>query len=86
VVRQERQQPAGRPARHDGSDQEQRLVQRRGGQPGAELPRGRPLLGGQIAQLVQAMATYQSANVSFNPTTATAMPANTTLQNAIAAE
>ena len=37
----------------------------------------------QIAQLVQAMATYATNNPTFNPTTATAMPTNTTLQTAI---
>lgn len=46
---------------------------------------GGVMLGSQIAQLVQAMATYRSANAGFNPTTATTMPANTTLQNVIAA-
>ena len=39
----------------------------------------------QVAQLVQAMASYQSAHSGFNPTTASAMPTDTTLQNAIAA-
>jgi hypothetical protein len=31
------------------------------------------------------MASYQSAHSSFNPTTASSMPTDTTLQNAIAA-
>jgi hypothetical protein len=39
----------------------------------------------QVQQLVQAMATYQTNNSGFNPTTATTMPTDTTLQNAIAA-
>jgi Ca2+-binding RTX toxin-like protein len=39
----------------------------------------------QVQQLVQAMATYQTNNSGFNPTTATAMPTDSTLQNAIAA-
>ena len=43
------------------------------------------MLDGQLENLVSAMATYQAANTSFNPTTATAMPTDTTLQNAIAA-
>ena len=42
-------------------------------------------LDGQVAQLVSAMATYAANNSGFNPTTATAMPTNTTLQNTIAA-
>jgi hypothetical protein len=42
-------------------------------------------LDSQVAQLVSAMASYASANTGFNPQTATAMPTNTTLQNAIAA-
>ncbi len=42
-------------------------------------------LSSQIAQLVTAMATYQTAHPSFNPATATAMPTDTTLQNAITA-
>ena len=43
------------------------------------------ILDNQIAQLVQAMATYQSAHSSFNPVTASSMPTDTTLQNAIGA-
>jgi Ca2+-binding RTX toxin-like protein len=38
-----------------------------------------------VTQLVQAMATYTSANPSFHAATATVMPTNTTLQNAITA-
>ena len=41
------------------------------------------ILDSQVAQLVSAMATYQSAHSSFNPATATSMPTDTTLQNAI---
>jgi hypothetical protein len=39
----------------------------------------------QVALPVQAMASYATAHTSFNPTTATTMPTNTTLQNAIVA-
>ncbi|MDR3423926.1 MAG: hypothetical protein P4M13_02450 [Alphaproteobacteria bacterium] len=46
---------------------------------------GLRLVDSQIAQLVSAMATYAANNNGFNPATATAMPTNTTLQNAIAA-
>lgn len=42
-------------------------------------------LSGQINQLVTAMAAYQAAHSTFNPQTATAMPTDTTLQNAITA-
>ncbi len=35
-----------------------------------------------IAQLVQAMATFATANSGFNPTTATAMPTDTTSSDA----
>lgn len=42
-------------------------------------------LDSQVAQLVQAMSAYQSTHTGFNPTTSTAMPTDTTLQNAIAA-
>ena len=42
-------------------------------------------LDSQLASLVSAMATYQSAHSGFNPTTATSMPTDTTLQSAIAA-
>lgn len=37
-----------------------------------------------VANLVSAMATYQTANSGFNPATATSMPTNTTLQTAMA--
>jgi Ca2+-binding RTX toxin-like protein len=46
---------------------------------------GDTLVYSQVQQLVQAMATYQSNNSAFNPTTATAMPTDSTLQAAIAA-
>ncbi|MDR3560885.1 MAG: hypothetical protein P4N59_05530 [Negativicutes bacterium] len=46
---------------------------------------GITLLNSQVAQLVSAMATYAANNTGFNVSTATAMPTNTTLQNAIAA-
>ena len=39
----------------------------------------------QLATLVQAMATYSANNSGFNPQTATAMPTDPTLQNAISA-
>jgi hypothetical protein len=38
----------------------------------------------QISALVSAMATYASANPGFDPTTASSMPTDTTLQSAIA--
>ena len=38
-----------------------------------------------VAQLVSAMATYSAANPGFNPTTATQMPNDATLQGAVAA-
>jgi hypothetical protein len=41
-------------------------------------------LDSQVSSLVSAMATYAAANSSFNPTTATSMPTDTTLQSAIA--
>jgi hypothetical protein len=43
------------------------------------------ILDKQVAQLVQAMASYGATHTGFNPVTATAMPTDTTLQNAIAA-
>ena len=43
------------------------------------------ILDTQVVQLVNAMATYQSAHSSFNPATATSMPTDTTLQNAVTA-
>ncbi len=39
----------------------------------------------QVTQLVSAMATYAANNTGFNPTSATQMPNDTTLQTAIAA-
>jgi hypothetical protein len=39
----------------------------------------------QVAQLVSAMASYAANNSGFNPATATSMPTDPTLQNAIAA-
>jgi Ca2+-binding RTX toxin-like protein len=39
----------------------------------------------QFAQMIQEMATYEAANSGFNPTTATAMPTDSTLQAAITA-
>jgi hypothetical protein len=46
---------------------------------------GETMLNSQFAALVSAMAAYQSAHSSFNAQTATSMPTDTTLQNAIAA-
>jgi hypothetical protein len=40
----------------------------------------------EIAQLTSAMGTYQSAHTTFNPQTATALPADTTLQAAVSAD
>jgi hypothetical protein len=42
-------------------------------------------LDSQLQQLVGAMATYAANNPSFDPTQATQMPTDQTLQNAIAA-
>lgn len=42
-------------------------------------------LDNQVSQLVQAMATYSSANPSFDPTATATAPNDPTLQNAIAA-
>jgi len=42
-------------------------------------------LDSQISQLVSAMATYKASNPAFNPTTATTMPSDSTLQYAISA-
>ncbi|OLP59480.1 hypothetical protein BJF93_12320 [Xaviernesmea oryzae] len=42
-------------------------------------------LDSQVTQLVSAMASYSSHNSGFNPATATQMPTDSTLQNAIAA-
>jgi hypothetical protein len=43
------------------------------------------ILDSQVSTLVSAMATYASNNSGFNPTTATTMPTDTTLQSAITA-
>jgi hypothetical protein len=43
------------------------------------------LLNSKVAALVSAMASYSDANSGFNPTTATPMPTDTTLQAAITA-
>lgn len=42
-------------------------------------------LDSQVAQLVQAMATYSAANPGFNPASAAQAPNNAALQNAVAA-
>src|SRR5262249_7137911 len=42
-------------------------------------------LDSQISQLVSAMATYKASNPAFNPTAATTMPSDSTLQYAISA-
>lgn len=42
-------------------------------------------LDGQISQLVSAMASYGTRNPGFNPTSASQMPADTSLQGAISA-
>lgn len=42
-------------------------------------------LDSQLAQLVTAMASYAANNSGFNPTSATVMPTDTTLQTAITA-
>jgi hypothetical protein len=49
----------------------------------SEITAGGMKLDSQVAQLVQAMATYTSNNSGFNPATATQMPNDPTLQNAI---
>jgi hypothetical protein len=46
---------------------------------------GLTLLNNQVAQLVQAMATYSSSNPGFDPTAVAQAPNDPTLQNAIAA-
>jgi len=38
-----------------------------------------------VSQLVQAMAAYSSANADFDPTAVTQAPADTSLQNTLAA-
>jgi Ca2+-binding RTX toxin-like protein len=50
-----------------------------------EITAGGLKLDSQVSQLVQAMATYSAAHAGFNPATATTIPTDTTLQNAIAA-
>lgn len=50
-----------------------------------EIKAGGLEVDSQLASLISAMATYQTNNPSFNPATASSMPSNTTLQNAIAA-
>jgi hypothetical protein len=49
-----------------------------------EITAGGLKLDSQVSQLVQAMATYAANDPGFNPTTATAMPNDPNLQNAIA--
>ena len=46
---------------------------------------GKLKLDSQIAQLVQAMASYTTSHPGFNPATATSMPTDATLQNTITA-
>ncbi len=46
---------------------------------------GLTLLNNQVAQLVQAMATYSTSNPGFDPTAVAQVPNDPTLQNAIAA-
>jgi Ca2+-binding RTX toxin-like protein len=50
-----------------------------------EITAGGLKLDGQVAQLVQAMATFAANNPGFNPTTATQAPNDPTLQATIAA-
>ena len=50
-----------------------------------QMSAGGYTIDSQIATLISAMASYASANPSFNPTTATSMPTDTTLQSAITA-
>jgi Ca2+-binding RTX toxin-like protein len=50
-----------------------------------KLTAGGLTLDNQVSQLVSAMATYAANNSGFNPATATSMPTDSTLQNAIAA-
>ncbi|WJR75854.1 hypothetical protein [Bradyrhizobium sp. NP1] len=49
-----------------------------------EITAGGMKLDSQVAQLVQAMATYKSNNPGFDPAAASQMPNETTLQGAIA--
>jgi hypothetical protein len=51
----------------------------------SEITAGGLKLDSQVAQLVQAMATYSADNSAFNPVTATEAPNNSALQSAIAA-
>ena len=51
----------------------------------ASITAGGKILDTQVAQLVNAMATYQTGHSSFNPTATSTMPTDTTLQNAITA-
>jgi hypothetical protein len=46
---------------------------------------GETLLNAQVQKLVSAMASFVAGNSGFNPTTATTMPGNATLQSVIAA-
>ncbi|HEU5047344.1 MAG TPA: hypothetical protein VFT64_05805 [Rickettsiales bacterium] len=46
---------------------------------------GGNVIDSQLAQLVQAMATYSANHTGFNPATATAMPTDPTLQSTLAA-
>jgi hypothetical protein len=55
-----------------------------GNQP-LEITAGGLKLDNQVAQLVQAMATYSSNNPGFNPVAASQVPNDTALQNTIAA-
>jgi hypothetical protein len=48
------------------------------------LSNGTQLSDAQVAGLVSAMATYASANPTFDPSTATSIPADSTLQSAVA--
>ncbi|HEU5048600.1 MAG TPA: hypothetical protein VFT64_12245 [Rickettsiales bacterium] len=43
------------------------------------------VIDSQLQQLVQAMATYSANHTGFNPTTATSMPTDSTLQSTLAA-
>ena len=46
---------------------------------------GSAMLDTGLGQLVTAMSNYRSANASFSPLTATLMPTDTSLQNALPA-
>jgi Ca2+-binding RTX toxin-like protein len=56
-----------------------------GGNQLQEIAAGGLEIDSQVAQLVQAMATYSANNPAFNPATATQMPNDPNLQSAIAA-